>query len=56
MREAAYTELLGFIKQADPRATKDTDLKKINNLRSAFRKELKKAKLSQKSGTGTEGV
>ncbi|XP_046402172.1 uncharacterized protein LOC124168102 [Ischnura elegans] len=54
MREAAYQDLLNFMKKIDPQATKDSVVKKINNLRSSYRKELKKIKCSQKSGMGTE--
>lgn len=49
-KDIAYTALLDVVKKFDPQATKDTLVKKINNLRSAFRKELKKVNFAQKSG------
>lgn len=52
-KDIAYTDLLDVVKKFDPQATKDTVVKKINNLRSAFRKELKKVNFAQRSGWGT---
>lgn len=52
-KDIAYTDLLDVVKKFDPQATKDTVVKKINNLRSAFRKELKKVNFAQRSGCGT---
>lgn len=49
-RDEAYGELLKFYQKTVPSATVDTVKKKINNLRCAFRKELKKVK-QQKSGS-----
>lgn len=49
-RDAAYTVLLELVKKFDPQATKDTVIRKINNLRTAFRRELKKVKFAQRSG------
>lgn len=49
-RDVAYKDLLNLVKKFDPQATKDTVLKKINNLRTAFRRELRKVKCAQRPG------
>lgn len=49
-RDIAYTVLLDLVKKFDPQATKDTVVRKINNLRTAFRRELKKVNFAQRSG------
>lgn len=49
-RDAAYTVLLDLVKKFDPQATKDTVIRKINNLRTAFRRELNKVNFAQRSG------
>lgn len=43
VREAALKDLLDFMKKVNSRATKDTVVKKVNNLCSAFRKNGKKS-------------
>jgi uncharacterized coiled-coil DUF342 family protein len=54
-KEAAYTRLIQKFKTIEPsNACKDSVVKKINNIRSAYRKENKKVKASQKSGAGTD--
>ena len=55
-KEAAYSRLLEKLKEIDSSATKSSVVKKINNLRSSYRKELKKVKDSMKSGTGADEV
>ncbi|GFO14231.1 cadherin-5 [Plakobranchus ocellatus] len=52
MKTKAYDELVEFVKEIDPNADRNTVVKKINNLRSAFRKEVKKADV--KGGVGKE--
>ncbi|XP_044765906.1 uncharacterized protein LOC123322127 [Coccinella septempunctata] len=47
MKDEAYSVLLDFYRKTAPTATLDTVKKKINNLRSAFRKELKKVRNSR---------
>jgi hypothetical protein len=42
------------VKTIDPQANKETVLKKINNLRSSFRKERKKVFMAKKSGMSSE--
>lgn len=53
-KEAAYAKLLENLKEIEPCATRDTVLKKINTLRSNFRKELKKVKASKKTGSAAD--
>ncbi|XP_050711229.1 uncharacterized protein LOC126995585 [Eriocheir sinensis] len=55
-KNAAYDLLVEKLKEKDGRATRDTVTKKINNLRSSFRKECKKVLSSMKSGSGTDDV
>ncbi|KAG8229020.1 hypothetical protein J437_LFUL007575 [Ladona fulva] len=47
---AAYDVLIEKLKPLEHDATRDSAVKKINNLRSVFRKELKKINESKKSG------
>lgn len=56
MRDKAYSSLLEYFKSVDESASIDTVKNKLNNLRSSFRKELKKVNKSKKSGTGSEDV
>lgn len=55
-KNAAYHILIEKMKEVDPAANKDMVVKKINSLRTCFRKELKKYNSSLKSGTGTEDI
>lgn len=50
----AYNKLVEKLKTVDPAATKDMVVKKINNMRSSYRKELKKIKDSKRSGASGE--
>ena len=52
-KDASYGTLIGKV-QVEPDVTRETVVKKINNLRSAFRKEHKKVIKSQVSGAGAE--
>jgi len=56
LREKAYTELLTYYQTFDSSATKDTVRAKINNLRSSFRKELKKVRRSKSSATSENEI
>ncbi|PNF30793.1 hypothetical protein B7P43_G06162 [Cryptotermes secundus] len=56
MKENAYLALTEKMKTADPQANKETVLKKINNLRSSFRKERKKVLMAKKSGMSSEDL
>lgn len=55
-KEAAYAKLLQKLTEIEPCATRDAVLKKINSLRSNFRKELKKVKASKKSGSAVDAT
>ncbi|KAJ8926227.1 hypothetical protein NQ314_021415 [Rhamnusium bicolor] len=55
-KNKAYGKLLSFYKTGDENATVDSVKNKINNLRSAFRKELKKVRKSKRSGEGSDSV
>lgn len=55
-KNAAYTILIEKLKEVDSAANKDMVIKKINSLRTCFRKELKKYKNSLTSGSGTEDI
>lgn len=47
LRDAAYAKLLAKLKESEPDAVKDTVVRKINNLRSNFRKEKKIGSLKE---------
>lgn len=55
-RQRAYTKLVDFVSTFDKDATKEIVVRKINSLRSSFRKELKKVKSSIVSGSGTDEI
>lgn len=55
-KAAAYDILIEKMREIDASATKDTVVKKINNLRSAFRKELKKVNSSKHSGLDEDSL
>lgn len=55
-REAAYERLVEKMKEVEPLANKESAIKKINNMRSSFRKELKKIKESMRTGSGADEV
>lgn len=52
----AYETLINYCKTVDQNASIDTVKKKINNIRSAFRKEHKKVLKSKRSGSSTEEI
>ncbi|XP_023724854.1 uncharacterized protein LOC111873969 [Cryptotermes secundus] len=56
MKKNAYLALTEKIKTIDPQTKKETVLKKINNLRSSFRKERKKVLMAKKSGMSSEDL
>lgn len=51
-----YERLVWFCQEFDQTANRDTVTKKINNLRSSFRKESKKEEQSHLSGAGMEEI
>ena len=53
---ASYDILVSKLQQKDSSATKDTVAKKINSMRSAFRKECTKVINSQRSGASSEDL
>ncbi|GFO46407.1 hypothetical protein PoB_007291200 [Plakobranchus ocellatus] len=55
-KEAAYDTLLLKYKEWYTEATKDDLKKKLNVMRTSFRRELKKLNDSQKSGAGADDV
>ncbi|CAK1591476.1 unnamed protein product [Parnassius mnemosyne] len=55
-RQAGYEKLLDVYKKIKPQATVEDVRKKINSLRSNFRRELKKIALSKRSGAGVDDL
>lgn len=55
-KKCAYDKLLVVYKLLKPEATEEDVKKKINTLRSNFRKELKKIYESKRSGAGTDDI
>ncbi|KAL1448220.1 hypothetical protein WDU94_000601 [Cyamophila willieti] len=55
-RAEAFNKLVLKLKEIDPAADKEAALKKINNLRTTFRKEYKKVIKSMKSGAGRDEI
>ncbi|XP_023288149.1 uncharacterized protein LOC111673968 [Orussus abietinus] len=53
-KDAAYGRLIETYKAIDPHANREIVVKKINNLRTTYKKELKKQQLSQTFGAGAE--
>lgn len=53
-KNLAYEHLTTKLKEIDPDANKEKVVKKINSLRSCFRKELKKVNDSKTSGAGAD--
>lgn len=55
-KAAAYDILIENRKPFEPEAVRESIVKKNNNLRSTFRKELKKVNDSKRSGAGIDDV
>jgi hypothetical protein len=55
-KAAAYDTLIEKLKVLEPDASRESVVKKINNLRSTFRKELKKVNDSKRSGTSADDL
>lgn len=55
-RYAAYEKLVTKLKELEPDTTRNSVVKKINNLRSNVRKEKKKHDMSKKSGASTDDL
>lgn len=56
LRNKAWENLLMKYKEHDESATVDTVKKKVNSLRTSYRRELAKIRRSEKSGAGTDDV
>lgn len=56
LKNKGYEKLVEKLKEVEPNADRDMVRKKINVLRAAYRRELKKVIASYKSGTGSESV
>lgn len=55
-KSLAYEKLLQLFNKYDATATRESVVKKMNSLRTNFRKELKKVNDSKRSGVATENV
>ena len=55
-RELAYSKMIEFCRKFEPSADRQFIVNKINNLKGAFKKELKKLESSKLSGAGTDDV
>lgn len=55
-KDLAYAELVKKYKEFDPSADRSTVVKKINALRTVYKKELAKVNNSLKSGAGADDV
>ncbi|XP_067009730.2 uncharacterized protein [Anabrus simplex] len=55
-KNAAYDKMIDKLKEIEPSADRASVTKKVNSLRSSYRKEKKKVKDSLKAGSNTEDV
>lgn len=55
-KSQAYDVLVKKMKEVDKNADRETVVKKLNNLRTTYRKELKKVNSSQRSGAGEDYI
>jgi len=55
-KAVANVFLIKKLKPLEPDATRDSVVKKIDNLRSTFRKKLRKVNESKRSGAGSDEV
>lgn len=56
LKNAAYDKLVEFCKNFNPDANRDYVVKKIQNFRGSFRKEMKKMEDSKRSGAGADEI
>lgn len=55
-KDLAYSELVKKFEEFDPSADRNTVIKKINGLRTVYKKELAKVNNSEKSGSGADDI
>lgn len=55
-KTAAYNKLIEQYKKIEPNANRDMIVKKLNGLRTNYRKEKKKVEESTRSGAGTNDI
>ena len=56
LKSECYVKLIEKLREINPSATRSTVTKKINSLRSNYRRELKKVLDSMKSGAGVDDI
>lgn len=56
LKNSAYGILIEKLKEKDPVANRELTVKEINKLRTNYRRELEKVKISEKSGAGGEDI
>lgn len=56
LKDKAYDQLVRFVQKFDKTANRETITKKVNSLRTTFRKEFKRVESSKTSGSGEEDV
>ena len=56
LRTAAYLKLIIKLKEIEPSTTRKSVVSRINNMRSSYRKELKKIRASTRTGAGADDV
>ena len=56
LKTAAYLKLVNKLQEIEPSSTRKSVIKRINNMRSTYRKELKKVRASTKTGAGADDV
>lgn len=56
LKQECYVQLTNKLKEIDPTAHINKTKKKINTLRSNYRRELKKILMSEKSGAGADDI
>ena len=56
LKQESYIKLAEKLKEIDPSADINTNKKKLNTLRSNYRRELKKVIASKKSGASTDDI
>lgn len=55
-KNIAYEKLVSKLKEIEPNADRELVIKKINNIRSAYRRQLKKVNQSMHTGAGSDEI